>query len=129
MEHRGAPQLEAQTVRRLIQWCQANRLPPAQHRSYGIHYNDPRSTPPADYRVDFCVSFDGEVRPNAQGVVSKIIPGGRCALVRHFGSRQNISAAVYLYEVWLPNSAAKRVTDETHPDLPSGRQRRTRISV
>jgi AraC family transcriptional regulator len=32
--------------------------------------------------------------------------------VRHLGSRENVSAAVYLYEVWLPNSG------ETLRDFP-----------
>jgi AraC family transcriptional regulator len=36
--------------------------------------------------------------------VGKLIPGGRCAVARHIGSRDNISAAAYLYEVWLPQS-------------------------
>jgi AraC family transcriptional regulator len=36
--------------------------------------------------------------------VAKRIPGGRCAAVRHLGSRENVSAALYLYDVWLPAS-------------------------
>jgi AraC family transcriptional regulator len=45
-----------------------------------------------------------DVPPNLHGVVNKTIPGGRCAVARHFGSRADISAASYLYEVWLPHS-------------------------
>ncbi len=104
LEHHGPPQLEHQTVRRLIEWRLANQLPPERHRSYGVHYTDPRTTPPADHRADFCVSVELDVPPNPQGVVNKTIPGGRCALIRHLGSRENISAAAYLYEVWLPAS-------------------------
>ena len=37
-------------------------------------------------------------------MVSKIIPGGRCALARHLGSREHVTAAEYLYRVWLPAS-------------------------
>ena len=104
VEHRGPPQLEYETVRKLIEWRIAHRLHPDRHRSYGVHYNDPRTTPAADYRVDFCVSVDEDVPPNTQGVVNKVIPGGRCALARHLGSRENVVAAQYLYEVWLPSS-------------------------
>ncbi|MGA2215728.1 MAG: GyrI-like domain-containing protein [Bryobacteraceae bacterium] len=104
LEHRGPPDLEYETVRKLIEWRRANGLHPERHRSYGIHYNDPRKTPPEEYRVDFCVSVDHDVPSNPEGVLNKTIPAGRCALVRHFGSRENVSAAEYLYEVWFPAS-------------------------
>jgi AraC family transcriptional regulator len=112
LEHRGAPQLEYETVRKLIEWRLANRLRPDRHRSYGIHYNDPRTTPPADYRVDLCISVESDVPSNPQGVVNKSIPGGRCAVARHLGSRQNVSAASWLYEAWFPGSG------ETLRDFP-----------
>jgi DNA gyrase inhibitor GyrI len=32
--------------------------------SYGVHYTDPYTTPPADHRVDFCISIDFDVSPN-----------------------------------------------------------------
>ena len=100
----GAAGSQYETVRKLIEWRRANGLHPERHRSYGIHYNDPRKTPPEEYRVDFCVSVDHDVPSNPEGVVNKTIPGGRCALVRHFGSRENVSAAEYLYEIWFPAS-------------------------
>jgi AraC family transcriptional regulator len=112
LEHRGSPALEHESVRKLIAWRLENRLPPDRHRNYGVHYNDPRTTPPAEYRVDICISVEHDVAPNPQGVVNKFIPAGRCAVVRHLGSRENVSAAVYLYEVWLPNSG------ETLRDFP-----------
>lgn len=104
VEHRGAPSLEHDTARRIIAWRIANRLAPERHASYGIHYTDPRTTPPGEHRVDFCVAFDDQVAPNPQGVVSKTIPGGRCAVVRHHGSRENVTGAAYLAEEWLPAS-------------------------
>ena len=104
MEHRGPPSLEYQTVARFVAWRIANRLPPARQRSYGLHYNDPRTTPPADYHMDVCVSVERPVPGNADGVVNKIIPAGRCAVARHLGSRDDVTAAVYLHEVWLPAS-------------------------
>ena len=89
---------------KLIAWRKANSLPPARHRTFGVHYTDPRSTPPSEHRVDFCVEFDQEVAPNPQGVVGKVIPACRCALARHLGSREHNAAAVYLYREWLPRS-------------------------
>jgi AraC family transcriptional regulator len=105
IEHMGPADLEHATARKLIAWKLENGLlDPLKYRSYGIHYTDPRSTPPAEYRVDFCLSFDSEVGTNSFGIVNKIIPGCRCAVARDIGSRYNNKAAVYLYEKWLPAS-------------------------
>jgi AraC family transcriptional regulator len=112
VEHRGPPALEHETVRRLVEWRIANRVPPNQHATYGIHYTDPHTTPPAEHRVDFCVAFDRDVAPNPQGVVSKTIPARRCAVARHHGPRHNVTAAEYLYNIWLP------VSGEAAGDFP-----------
>lgn len=112
LEHHGPPALEHQTARRLVQWRLRHRLSPDRHRTYGVHYTDPRITPPEQHRVDFCVSVDEDVAPNPEGVVPKVIPAGRCAVARHLGSRDNVSAAAYLYDVWLPQSG------ETPRDFP-----------
>jgi AraC family transcriptional regulator len=103
-EHRGPPELEYETSKRLIAWRMQNALPPNKHATYGIHYTDPNTTAPADHRVDFCVSYAQPVQPNPQGIVSKIIPANRCARVRHFGSRSHNTAAIFLYRDWLPSS-------------------------
>jgi AraC family transcriptional regulator len=107
IEHLGPPALEHATARKLIEWRIANRLAPDRHRSYGVHYTDPRTTSPADHRVDFCVSFEGEVPMNADGIVAKIIPANRCAVATHRGSRSNNSAAFFLWEEWLPGSGER----------------------
>ena len=104
LEHHGPPELERESIRKFIEWRLANGLHPDRHRAYGVHYNDPRTTPPADYRMDLCLSVEHDVPPNPQGVVNKVIPGGRCAVARHLGSRESVTAAAYLYEVWLPGS-------------------------
>ena len=44
---------------------------------------------------------------NSYGVKNKIIPSGKCALARHIGSRENVTAAIYLYKEWLPQSGEK----------------------
>jgi AraC family transcriptional regulator len=103
-EHRGSPELEYETSRKLIEWRIQHGLAPANHETYGVHYTDPFSTPPTEHRVDFCVTFDQPVQPNSQGIKSKIIPANRCAVARHLGSRAHNSAAVQLYREWLPYS-------------------------
>jgi AraC family transcriptional regulator len=107
LEHLGPPEREHETARRLVAWRLRNRLPPDRHRTYGVHYTDPRTTLPDQHRVDFCVSVDDDVAPNPEGVVTRVIPGGRCAVARHVGSRANVSAAAYLYEEWLPQSGER----------------------
>jgi len=46
LEHHGPPEREYETVRRFVAWRVANRLAPDRHRSYGLHYNDPRTAGP-----------------------------------------------------------------------------------
>lgn len=105
VEHRGSPALEHETARKLIAWKLEHRLlDPLKHRSYGVHYTDPRTTPPSEHRVDFCLSVDGDVGPNPYGIVDKVIPRLRCARARDVGSRANNKAAAYLFETWLPRS-------------------------
>lgn len=105
IEHLGSPMRESDTVKKLIAWKLENRLlDQLKHRSYGIHYTNPRTTPPSEHRADFCLSFDGEVGPNPAGIRNMVIPELRCALARDIGSRSNNKAAAYLYETWLPLS-------------------------
>lgn len=103
-EHRGPPQFEYESSKRLIEWRIHNRLSLGDHRTYGVHYTDPYTTPPADHRVDFCVTYDQPILPNAQGIVSKVIPACRCASARYLGSRTRNLAAIYLFNEWLPQS-------------------------
>ena len=110
-EHRGPPELEYETSKRLIEWRIANRISPANHRMYGVHYTDPHSVAPAEHRVDFCVSYDQTVQPNPQGIINKIIPANRCAMVRHVGSRRFNASALHLYCEWLPKSGERLGTD------------------
>jgi AraC family transcriptional regulator len=112
VEYQGPPGNERDAVRKLIEWRLVNGMTPDKSRTYGIHYNDPRTTPPEAYRVDICISVEHDIAPNPQGLVNKTIPGGRCAVVRHVGSRDNIPAAAWLYDVWLPASG------ETLRDFP-----------
>jgi AraC family transcriptional regulator len=105
VEHHGPPTLEHETVKKLIAWKIENRfLDPLKHRSYRIHYTDPHVTPPSQHRVDFCLSFDGDVALNSHGILTKIIPELRCARARDIGYRFNNQAALFLNQTWLPQS-------------------------
>jgi AraC family transcriptional regulator len=105
VEHLGAPEKEYESVKKLVAWRMANKMPPSDlHKSYGIHYNDPRQVLPLEYRVDLCVSVEQDISANTFGVVNKTIPALRCAKVRHLGSRENVTAARYLHEEWLASS-------------------------
>jgi AraC family transcriptional regulator len=105
IEHHGPPEREHDTARRLIAWKLDQRLlDPSKHRSYGIHYTDPRTTPPADHRVDFCLSVEHDVAPNSFGILTRVIPANRCARARDIGSRHDNKAVVFLYGEWLARS-------------------------
>jgi AraC family transcriptional regulator len=104
LEHRGPEHQTFNTTRKFIEWRQANGLGPGAGNTYGVHYSDPATTPPEDYRLDICLSVARPVAPNPQGVVTKTIPAGRCARVRHLGSRHHVHPAEWLYREWLPRS-------------------------
>lgn len=106
LEHRGAPELLNNSINMFIEWRKQSRLSPiATSQTYGIGYNDPTTTEPEKFRFDICASVETQVPPNPQGVINKIIPGGRCALIRYVRSHEEMGEKVrYLYEVWLPDS-------------------------
>lgn len=104
LEHHGPERLVYATAQHFIEWRQANGIRPDRGATYGVHYSDPLTTLPEDYRLDLCVSVSAPVAENPQGVINKLIPGGRCAKVRHLGSRHHVSAAEWLYREWLPQS-------------------------
>jgi AraC family transcriptional regulator len=105
LEHRGDPALIGDSVRRFIAWRRQAGLPPKTSATFNILYDDPISTPSADFRLDLCAATDRDISPNSWGVAIKTIPGGRCATLRHIGSDDNLGEALrYLYAVWLPQS-------------------------
>lgn len=106
LEHRGDPARLNESVQRFIAWRKESGLSPvATHQTYGIAYDDPTTTPAANFRFDICGSVSAPIPANRHGVISKTIPGGRCAVVRHKGSPDHISGSIYhLYRNWLPRS-------------------------
>jgi len=105
LEHRGPPQLLSDSIRKFIEWRKQNNLPPKLNATFNILYEDPETVEPDQYRTDLCVATGKDVSSNASGIVSKVIPGGRCAVLRHIGSDDLLGASIsYLYSAWLPES-------------------------
>lgn len=106
MEHRGPTERVNDSVGQFIAWRKESGLSPKESsRSFGIAYDNPDTTEPAEFRFDICGEVADEVPLNRQGVVTKNIPGGRCARVRHYGSHVRIGESIYpLYRNWLPDS-------------------------
>jgi AraC family transcriptional regulator len=105
LEHRGDPNLIGDSVRTFIEWRKQNNLPPKVSATFNILYDNSSEIAPDDYRLDICAATEREVTDNPFGVVEKTIPGGRCAVLRHLGSDDNISQSItYLYSKWLPLS-------------------------
>ncbi len=106
LEHRGPPEQVNDSARIFIEWRKASRLSPKEScKTFGVAYDNPDTTEPQDFRFDICGEVNAAVPGNPQGVVNKIIPGGRCAVARHLGSHDRIGeSAYYLYREWLPGS-------------------------
>ena len=68
-------------------------------------WEDPHTTPPAEYRMDLCVGTDRPIEAHGERIEACTIPGGRCAVLRVIGNTDNLEpAALYLYRDWLPAS-------------------------
>ncbi|KXU84882.1 AraC family transcriptional regulator [Paraburkholderia monticola] len=106
LEHRGPPGLVNLSVRKFIDWrIQSGQSPVESSRTFGIPRGNPDTVPEAEFRFDICGEIDEPVASNAYGVRELVIPGGRCAVVRHTGSTDHIGETIYpIYRDWLPSS-------------------------
>jgi AraC family transcriptional regulator len=105
LEHHGDPALLGDSIRKFIEWRKQNRLPPSLSATFNIAYGDSPEIEPSEFRFDLCAATEREIAPNAYGVIEKVIPGGRCARLRHIGSDDNLGKSIrYLYAEWLPQS-------------------------
>ncbi|MCC2617832.1 AraC family transcriptional regulator [Aestuariibacter halophilus] len=106
LEHHGAPTQILQSVGRFIAWRKATGLSPLQSAmTFGIPYSDPHTTPAEDFRWDVCGSVEQDVPDNDFGVKTGLIPGGRCARVRHQGSHDRLDESIIpVFRDWLPES-------------------------
>jgi AraC family transcriptional regulator len=106
LEHRGAPALVGESVRKFIEWrMQSRQSPVASSRSFGIPFGNPDTTPAEEFRFAICGEIHEAVAANEFGVTERVIPGGRCVVVRHVGSPDHIGESIYpIYRDWLPTS-------------------------
>lgn len=105
MEHRGDPKTIGATIQRFIAWRKAAGLSPKASPTFNVFHSDPRTTPPAEYRLDLCVGTDRPIHANGERIEAGTIPGGRCAVLRVVGNADDLEpAALYLYREWLPSS-------------------------
>ncbi len=105
LHHRGDPAGLGESIRRFIDWRRAQHLPPRISATFNILYNDPQRVAPADFRMDLCAATDRAIESNPHGVMAGLMPGGRCAVLRHTGADHGLGAAIsYLHATWLPQS-------------------------
>jgi AraC family transcriptional regulator len=105
MQHRGDPAAIGATIQRFIAWRKANRLTPDFAATFNVFHCNPRTTPPAEYRMDLCVGTDREFDSGGGLVEPGVIPGGRRAVLRVVGRTDDLEpAALFLYRDWLPAS-------------------------
>lgn len=106
LEHQGPPGLVSESVARFRQWrMHSGQSPVASSRTFGIPYDNPDTTPALAFRFAVCGEIDETVQTNDFGVHERVIPAGRCAVIRHTGSPDYIGETIYpLYRDWLPLS-------------------------
>ncbi len=107
LKHRGAPALVNSSAMKFIEWRKESGLSPIKtSKTFGIAYDDPEQTAPEKFRFDIGGSVTHDIPENPQGVKNDMIPGGRCAVVRHVGSHDRLGESTdYLYRQWLPESS------------------------
>ncbi len=106
LEHCGPAGLVNESVRKFVDWRkQSGQSPVASSRTFGIPWNNPDTTPADAFRFDICGEIAEPVAPNLYGIRELVIPGGRCAVIRHTGSTDHVGETIYpIYRDWLPSS-------------------------
>ena len=105
-EHCGDPGLVNESVQTFIAWrMHSGQSPVASSRSFGIPFGNPDTTPAEAFRFAICGEIQEALAANKFGVTERVIPGGRCVVVRHVGSPDHIAESIYpIYRDWLPGS-------------------------
>lgn len=102
LEHHGPETGVYQTTMKFIEWRKRVGASPTSGDTYGLHHDEDMFA--EHHRFDIAVSYDKPIAENPEGVKASVIPAGRCAKVRHYGSREYIADATRLYKEWLPAS-------------------------
>ena len=109
LEYHGDPKSIGESVQRFIEYRKQYHLHPNTNATFNIAYNSPTDVPAHDFRIDLCVATDQPIGDNQHGIVSKTIPGGRCAVLRHVGSDDTLGETVRrLCAEWFPQSGEIR---------------------
>lgn len=104
MEHHGEPEQLRTAIQRFIAWRKAAGFDRKTSATFTI-FRTPEPERPEDFHVDLCAATDRPILAKDDGVVTGVIPDGRCALLRVVGSSDDMGpAATYLYREWLPAS-------------------------
>jgi len=106
LEHKGPAENIEHSLNTFRQWRKTTPYSPVDtYKSFGLVYDDPDTVEPAKFRFDLCAEVNEVIPDNAQGLINKAIPAGKCAVLRHAGSLTTIGDKVrHLYCNWLPNS-------------------------
>jgi AraC family transcriptional regulator len=100
-EHRGPAWRLNQSIRNFVQWRREHQLTRQTSATFTVFHDH------ADTAIDLCAATDKDIEPNRFGVVAKVIPGGRCAMLRHVGPESTLARSIaYLYGEWLAESGA-----------------------
>ncbi|OEF22654.1 AraC family transcriptional regulator [Vibrio rumoiensis] len=107
-EHHGSPTLLNQSINEFITWRKSTGLSPIErYRTFGVVLANPHDTPEDQFRFDISGEVTQIIPDNEFGIVNKSISAGRCAVVRHYGSHDQLDNKIYaLYRDWLPQSGA-----------------------
>ncbi|KZN43831.1 hypothetical protein N482_18555 [Pseudoalteromonas luteoviolacea NCIMB 1942] len=99
-EHRGDPRKLGTSIKPFIDWRRENNLPPSASQTFNLLYNDPNLVSADEYQFDIGCAIDSPVKENTLDVVTKRIPAGDCAVLRHIGSDDTLGISVnYLYVI------------------------------
>ncbi len=95
LKHLGSSALVDVAVSNFIKWRKQTGLSPIKTSStYGIVYGDPKTMAPEDFRFDVCGSIDKPIGENEFGIENSVIPAGKCALITHKGTLDNIDNSI-----------------------------------
>ncbi len=105
LEYRGDTRSIGNAIRTFIEWRKQNHLPPAVSATFTIVHHHPAADEDGECHYELCAATERGASQNSVGIIEKVIPGGRCALLRHIGSEDHLGECVsFLYSQWLPQS-------------------------
>lgn len=72
-------------------------------------YAPPDPAAPESYRIDLCAAVEREPDSDRSGILFRVIPAGRCAVLRHTGTDETLGESIRsLMSRWFPGSGERR---------------------